>query len=396
VLNDAEITALLIAPNRELAKTLIASLPSTRGFQVVADLKSYPPPQTLEMRLRQLKPDIVLLDLSANLDSALGLIRFLTGLTPPVHVVGLDSKSDSNIILQALRAGATEFLAPPFDASTQREALARILRLCVPEKPAAPDNGHVITFASTKPGSGASTLAAQTAFSLKKLTGKRILLADFDLTGGTIGFYLKLSHPYSLVDALQHADQLDDTLWNSLTADHAGLDILPSPAAPFADPVDPNRLRVLMEYARQLYDWIIVDTPTIFSPNALMAMLEAEKAFLVTTADLPSLHLTRKAVNMVDHMGFPKERLHVVMNRVDKRDGIGKGDMNKLFSVPVFASLPNDYFSLHRVVTLGQPLGPDGELGRAIETVAQQICGVTDAKKAPAGSREMKPALSGA
>lgn len=396
MLNDAEITALLIAPNRELAQTLAASMSATRGFQVVADLKNYPPPQTLEMRLRQLKPDIVLLDLSANLDSALALIRFLTALTPPIHVVALDSKSDSNIILQALRAGATEFLAPPFDASTQREALARILRLCVPEKPAAPDNGHVITFSSTKPGSGASTLAAQTAFSLQKITGKRILLADFDLTGGTIGFYLKLNHPYSLVDALQHAEQLDDTLWNSLTADHAGLDILPSPAAPFADPVDPNRLRVLMEYARQLYDWIIVDTPTIFSPNSLMAMLEAEKAFLVTTADLPSLHLTRKAVNMVDHMGYPKERLHVIMNRVDKRDGIGKGDMNKLFSVPVFASLPNDYFSLHRVVTLGQPLGPEGELGRAIEAVAQQICGVTDVKKAPAGSREMKPALSGA
>ena len=43
-----------------------------------------------------------------------------------------------------------------------------------------------------------------------------------------------------------------------------------------------------------------------------------------------------------------------------------------------------------------QPLGPDGELGRAIESVAQQICGVTDVKKAPAGSREMKPVLSGA
>jgi hypothetical protein len=84
------------------------------------------------------------------------------------------------------------------------------------------------------------------------------------------------------------------------------------------------------------------------------------------------------------------------MNRVDKRDGIGKGDMDKLFNVPVYASLPNDYFSLHRVVTLGQPLGPDGELGKAIEAVAQQICGVTDAKKSPVGSREMKPALSGA
>ena len=47
--------------------------------------------------------------------------------------------------------------------------------------------------------------------------------------------------------------------------------------------------------------------------------------------------------------------------------------MEKLFNCPVHASLPNDYFSLHRVVTLGQPLGTDGDLGRAIENVATQI-----------------------
>ena len=43
----------------------------------------------------------------------------------------------------------------------------------------------------------------------------------------------------------------------------------------------------------------------------------------------------------------------------------------KLFNCPVHASLPNDYFSLHRVVTLGQPLGPEGELGKAIERLAR-------------------------
>ena len=87
--------------------------------------------------------------------------------------------------------------------------------------------GHVIAFSSAKPGSGASTLATQTAFALRRLTGQRILLADFDLTGGTIGFYLKLSHNYSLVDALQHAEHLDPTLWSSLAVSHGGLDILP-------------------------------------------------------------------------------------------------------------------------------------------------------------------------
>jgi Flp pilus assembly CpaE family ATPase len=49
------------------------------------------------------------------------------------------------------------------------------------------------------------------------LSGQRILLADLDLTGGTIGFYLKLSHNYSVVDALQHAEHLDRRALSELT-----------------------------------------------------------------------------------------------------------------------------------------------------------------------------------
>jgi hypothetical protein len=61
----------------------------------------------------------------------------------------------------------------------------------------------------------------------------------------------------------------------------------------------------------------------------------------------------------------------------------------------VHASLPNDYFSLHRVVTLGQPLGNDGDLGRAIESVAAKLSGGMGlAGKPPTAARAMKPALS--
>src|ERR1700677_4389544 len=254
--NEAEIAALLIAPDRALTQQFLATLPQTRAFQILADLKSYPPQQTLDIRIKQLKPNVVLLDLASDLTAAVDVIKFIAAMSPPVHVVGLNTKNDPIAILQSLRAGASEFLYAPFELATQREAIARLRRLVQPEAPAQTEAGHVVGVASTKPGSGASTVATQVAFSLQRLTGKRILLADFDLTGGTIGFYLKLSHPYSMVDALQHAEQLDDTLWNSLPADHAGLDIPPSPAAPFADPVDPNRFRVLMEFARQLYDWI--------------------------------------------------------------------------------------------------------------------------------------------
>ena len=54
-----------------------------------------------------------------------------------------------------------------------------------------------------KPGSGASTLAMQTAYALRRASGKRVLLADFDLMAGSLGFYLKLDHAYSLVDLIQ-------------------------------------------------------------------------------------------------------------------------------------------------------------------------------------------------
>jgi len=395
VQKDSQITALLIAPNRDLAQQFVATLPQTRAFQILADLKSYPPAQTLEVRTRQLKPNVILLDLASDLEIATELIRFIAGLQPQVQVVGLHTHNDSDAILQSLRAGATEFLAAPFELASQRDAIARLRRLCGSE-PVVPTSGagHVIAFSSAKPGSGASTLATQTAFAMRRITGQRILLADFDLTGGTIGFYLKLSHNYSVVDALQHAEHLDPTLWSSLAVSHGGLDILPSPAAPYAEPIDGGRLRLLIDYARQLYDWVILDLPTVFSQISLTALAECEHAYLVTTAELPSLHLTRKAMGMIAQIGFPRERFEVLVNRVDRRDEIGAANLEKLFNCSVNASLPNDYFSLHRVVTLGQPLGPEGELGKAIERLATGMCGLGDETKKPAPvARETKAAL---
>ncbi len=392
--NEAEIAAVLIAPNRDLAQQFLATIPQTRAFQVMADLKSYPPQQTLEIRARQLKPQVVLLDVASDLNAATELIRYIATLSPPIHVIGLHTHNDASAILQSLRAGAIEFLYSPFDLATQREAIARLRRLCTPETQTQSEAGHVIGFASSKPGSGASTIATQTAFSLQRLTGKRILLADFDLTGGTIGFYLKLSQNYSLVDALQHAEHLDLALWNSLTVNYGGIDILPAPAAPYADAIDASRLRVLIEHARMLYDWVILDLPTVFNRTSLMAISECERAFLVSTSELPSLHLTRKALTLVENLGFPRDRFNVLVNRLDKRGDIGTADMEKLFGVKVHASLPNDYFSLHRVVTLGQPLGGDGDLGKSIENVASRLCGAFDPVKKTTTTTQMKPALS--
>lgn len=68
--------------------------------------------------------------------------------------------------------------------------------------------------------------------------------------------------------------------------------------------LDPGRLHLVIEMLRKQYDFVVLDLPTIFHRTALLAFSEANSACLVTTAELPSLHLTRKAIEMLDVVGF--------------------------------------------------------------------------------------------
>jgi pilus assembly protein CpaE len=387
------LTALSIIPDRALASQFSTAIERTRAFQILSDFKSYPSQQTLEIRLRQTKPDVILLDLVSDLDVACELIRSVNALNLQTHVVGLHVRNDSDAILRSLRMGASEFLYAPFDPDTQTEAVTRLRRLLQPEPANDIQPGTIIAFSSAKPGSGASTLAAQTAFALRRTTSKRVLLADFDLMGGMIGFYLKLSHSKSLLDALESADQLNETLWSSFAASADGVDILPAPETAYAGGVDPARLHAVLEYVRLNYDWVVIDLPVVFQRLSLMTISESDRAFLVSTSELPSLHLARKAVNLLDQLGFPKDRFQIMVNRINKRDEIGGADFEKLFNCPVHSRVPNDYFSLHRAVTLGQPVDGHCELGKAIQSLAERLCGngpndrkkpaVTDLKAVP-------------
>ncbi|HTW64112.1 MAG TPA: P-loop NTPase [Bryobacteraceae bacterium] len=386
------LTALSIIADQELAGQLAAALERTRSFQILSEFKSYPSHQTLEMRLRQTKPDVILLDLASDLDQACELIRCISSFNLRAHVVGLHVRNDSDAILRSLRSGASEFLYAPFDVQTQIDAVARLRRLLQPEPAEAAEPGSIIAFSSAKPGSGASTLAAQTAFALRRSTSQRVLLADFDLMGGMIGFYLKLTNSKSLLDVLASADRLQDGAWASAVASADGVDILPAPESPYAGPIDAARLHAVMEYARMNYDWVVIDLPVVFQRLSLMAISEADRAFLVSTPELPSLHLARKAVNLLDQLGFPKERFQIMMNRIDRRDEIAGSDIERLFNCAIDARIPNDYFSLHRAVTLGQPVDAHCELGKAMESLASRLSGGgPDRKRAALSNLQVAP-----
>ncbi len=383
-----ELTSLVISPNREMADQFSATLPVTRAFHILAEMKAYPPIPTLDIRLRQLRPDLVFLDLTTDLDAAAELIEFIAGIRPPVFVVGLHTNNDSEAILRSLRAGATEFLYAPFDVEMQRQALGRIARLRKPQSQKGTERGRLIVFSSAKPGSGASTLACQTAFALSQQSGKRTLLADFDLCNGSVAFFLKISPWYSLLDAFKSMEEDGEPDWPALVSSAEGVDVLAAPESP-ADTalVDGDRLHDALESVRGAYDWIVVDLPSVFQKMSLLTISDSDEAFLVSTAELPSLHLTRKAVAHLGLLGFGLDRYRVLVNRLSKMEGISSDDMAKIFGAPVHATFPNDYLSIHKGLTMGAPLAAKCPLGKSVDGFAGQIASRARTEKKKSGAQ---------
>lgn len=387
-----QITALMISPNRRLADQFLESLGRGRAFEIIGDLRAYPTAANLDTRIRQLRPDVLLLDVATDLDTAGELIRLASSLKPAVHVIGLHTHNDSEAILRSLRHGASEFLYAPFDVSIQEAAISRIQKLLQPA--GEREAGKIVVFSSAKPGSGASTLAMQTAYALRRASGKRVLLADFDLMAGSLGFLLKLDHPHSLIDLVQKADRIDYDLWSTVTADADGIDVLPAPEVPFIEAVEQGGLHQVLAHARANYEWTIVDLPSIFQRLSLLTLSEADKAFLIATSELASLHLARKAVKLVTQLGFDSQKIQVLINRMEKRTELNASDLSKLFECNVDTSLPNDQLALQRTITLGQPLEADSELGRAVDSLAGKLCGAVPQEKKIQSRFAIRPLLS--
>jgi pilus assembly protein CpaE len=390
-LRNRALAALMIAPDRELANQFAAADACRNSFEVVSELKSYPTEQTLEIRLRQTNPDVVLLDVNSNTERAMALVEHLTRVRFDVSTVALDLSSRPDVVLRSLRAGASEYLFSPFDETNTLEAVSRLLRLRKPDVVREDELGAVIAFSSVKPGSGSSTLAVQSAFALQRGTQQRVLLMDLDTTGGSIGFSLRLNMDHSIEELATARETLSISSWREHVTCCEGVDILPGPALPSDEPADPARLQSVLDFARTMYDWIVVDLPAVPHRTALIGMSQADRVFLISTAELASLHLARRAVRTLEQLGFADGRSQLVVNRVDSRAKMTTGELAKLLRCSVYGVVPNDYFTVHRAVTLGGALSKTTALGCAIEDLASHTV-----QTMAAARKQMAEAAAGA
>jgi pilus assembly protein CpaE len=107
---------------------------------------------------------------------------------------------------------------------------------------------------------------------------------------------------------------------------------------------------------------------------------EIDETYLVTTLDVPALHQSKQIIQTLTSVGYGRERLRLVLNRMPQRLDVTPDELEKMMSLPVFATLPNDYPSLYESYSEGSLLPANSRLGKELNRMAMKVAGIQEEK----------------
>jgi pilus assembly protein CpaE len=373
--------SIIIAQDAGLAAPLEAALAETCNVGLVRCLDRYPSEQELPGIIRAHAPQLFFLDVR-QLEEALRLAAAIVAQAPGAQIVALDRESDPRTLVELMRAGIREFVAVPESLGE----LAGVIERAAAALDRAPVNiavtDEVITFLPAKPGVGCSTVALNTSVALAGESSARVLLADFDLNCGMIAFMLRLAAEHSLVDAAEHAAHLDEDLWPKLISKAGALEVLPSGPMRPGFRIEPQAMRYLLDFARRNYGVVCADLSGLMERFAVELMQESKRIFLVTTAELPALHLARQKLDYLRGLDL-EGRVSLVLNRAQKRALVSSAEIEKIIGLPVAMEIPNDYRGVHKALSEAKPVDARSELGRSYAELARRILSKQPEAKKP-------------
>ncbi|MGR6841394.1 nucleotide-binding protein [Aliivibrio wodanis] len=284
-------------------------------------------------------------------------------------------ENDNQALKAALRLGASDFLSE----NVNIDELMPILKKTAEDKIENSHLGELCLFLNTKGGSGATTLALNTAVNVAMLNQDDVLLLDIDMQFGVIPEYLNIIPKYSITDAISSLRDLDEVSLNGLVSKHSsGLHILSFRHEDGNDEYEKARqLSTLLPLLRQFYAYIIVDLSRgidhMFSP----IFSPATHLFLVLQQSLVSIsNATRIIRNLKYDYGVNSEQIELIINRYDQKQSIERKDIEK--AIPGFQQhlIPNDFKIVIESTNLGVPFvetKPKSTITKSIQLLSQSF-----------------------
>jgi pilus assembly protein CpaE len=312
----------------------------------------------------------VIADLSGD-EGGLEVLKALSTAYPDLLLAAAHPAPTAELILSAMRAGASEFLTPPFDLRRLTRNVGQPLLLST----AAAPKGKVIAFMPAQSGNGASTVALHAACAAASELHDKVLLVELDFHCSVLRERLKLEADRSIAEILERTDHLEE-LWPWVVQTWNGIDLLPSPASSrklACKSLQP--LPDVLSFAASQYGTVVLDLPSALMTSTRELLALTDELYLICTPEVASLYLARRrALELLD-MGMHKDSLRVVINRAGAAQRLATQDLAQAIGFPIYCSLDNDYLALNQAWDEAKLLSRETQLGRQLYELGAAMVG---------------------
>ncbi len=301
---------------------------------------------------------------------------------PGVGVILVREQVDVDLLTRALQSGVREVVATGDHSALRaacrrsREVSRRMLFGAAGAGGELVPEGGMITVFAPKGGCGKTMLSVNLGVVLARETGQRVCVVDLNLGFGDVAINVQLDPVRTVLDALPMTGHLDVTGAASLLTHYRpGLDMLLAPVTPGeAERVPSALVAELLGVLREMFDYVVVDTPPALTEHVLIAMDASAHHVLITTPDVPALKNLRVTLDMLDLLSYPREIRSLVLNRSDSKVGLGAEDVERVLRSPIAAHLPSSR-AIPLSINKGTPItlvNPKHPVSQAITKFARQ------------------------
>lgn len=371
----AELSVVIVAANNEQRTLLQVTVEGTGVARAVHSGAGFPlaASDPTIRRIQSAHPQVVVVDVPGNDASpALHAIELLQQELPGTAVFAVGSLSQPQVIVQAMRSGAREFLERP---ATTTALLDAFVRLSAQRKVQQEETtrGKVFTVVNAKGGSGATTVAVNLALALQSSHGYTALVDIAPL--GHAALHMNLKPTFTVADAIRNLHRLDSSLLESFMTRHdSGLKVLAGPATPVLVEPSTAEFARLFDMLVGQYRYVVVDASTRLDATTRLIGNMSEAILLVAHADVASLWSSARIQQYLAESGN-RERVGLVLNRFRKIPGFSESDAESAAGVKLLWKIPNQYFAVSTAIDRGIPLmnQSHSEVARSFSGLAAQL-----------------------
>ncbi|QXE08120.1 MULTISPECIES: pilus assembly protein [Pseudomonas] len=259
---------------------------------------------------------------------------------PMLAIVALGDGMDNQLVLNAMRAGARDFVAYGSRAS-EVAGLVRRLNKRLPPVTTNTQLGGLTVLFGTQSNSDGALLANHMALVVQK-SGQQTLLLDLGLPRGDSLALLGLESSFHFGDALRHLRRLDATLIDSaFTSAEAGLRILAYASSD--EPLDSTsaaELYMLLSALRQHFQHIVVNLTGQSDSEALRTFVShCDKLIWYTDQNVLNCRRNLAVLNQWREKGMKLDHARLLVDGYLSSVAPDAETLGKTFNLEVIAVL---------------------------------------------------------